>query len=56
MIQCLVGSTARMMREGTGDIAFARADGSPIIQGSRVAVAAINGATAIVRPVTEQEH
>src|SRR5690606_8323341 len=30
MIQCLVGSTARMIREGTGDIAFARAGGSPI--------------------------
>lgn len=40
-----------------GDTWTARsADGSPIIQGSRVAVAAINGATAIVRPVTEQEH
>lgn len=37
-----------------GDTWTARsADGTPIIQGSRVAVAEINGATAIVRPVTD---
>ncbi|OJU39283.1 MAG: hypothetical protein BGN97_06670 [Microbacterium sp. 69-10] len=37
-----------------GDTWTARSlDGTPIIQGSRVAVAEINGATAIVRPVTE---
>ncbi|HWU30715.1 MAG TPA: NfeD family protein [Microbacterium sp.] len=37
-----------------GDTWTARSlDGTPIIQGSRVAVAEISGATAIVRPVTE---
>ncbi|MDT0157141.1 NfeD family protein [Microbacterium sp. ARD32] len=37
-----------------GDTWTARsADGVPILQGSRVAVSEINGATAIVRPVTE---
>lgn len=37
-----------------GDTWTARSlDGTPIIQGSRVAVSEISGATAIVRPVTE---
>jgi len=37
-----------------GDIWTARSsDGTPILAGTRVAVAGINGATAIVRPVTE---
>lgn len=37
-----------------GDTWTARSlDGAPIIQGSRVAVTEISGATAIVRPVTE---
>lgn len=40
-----------------GDTWTARsADTAPIIQGSRVAVTEITGATAIVRPITEEEH
>ncbi|MGN7976431.1 NfeD family protein [Microbacterium sp. 22195] len=49
-----ITAVSGQVKLSNGDTWTARSlDGTPIIQGSRVAVAEINGATAIVRPVTE---
>lgn len=49
-----VTRTSGQVKLSNGDTWTARSfSGAPIIEGSRVAVSEINGATAIVRPVTE---
>lgn len=49
-----VTAIAGQVKLSNGDTWTARSsDGAPIIQGSPVAVAAINGATAMVRPLSE---
>ncbi|WP_298864695.1 NfeD family protein [Microbacterium sp.] len=49
-----VTKVSGQVKLSNGDTWTARSlDGTPIIQGSRVAVSEISGATAIVRPVTE---
>ena len=49
-----ITAVSGQVKLSNGDTWTARSlDGTPIIQGSRVAVSEISGATAIVRPVTE---
>lgn len=51
---CDITQITGQVKLSNGDIWTARStDGAPILQGSRVAVSEISGATALVRPVSE---